>query len=305
MRAVVETGERVSTFEVIDVGPARVGVRRWRRRHVPAGGREALVLLHGFTGSSESWSPIAERLSATGDVVAIDLPGHGASTPDTRDGACAFERTASLLDGTIETLGLGRVALAGYSLGGRVALYATLARPQRVARLILESTSPGIATESERAERRASDDRLAELVLGQGIEAFVDRWQRTPVLASQLRLPASTRAALREARLRCSPEGIAASLRTLGAGQQPYLADRLVEIGCPVLIIAGRDDEKYAVITDALRRAITGSRLAIVANAGHDVHLEQPDAFVALLNEFTSEGARASVPLVRGHEHDS
>ena len=68
-------------------------------------------------------------------------------------------------------------------------------QPKRIARGDLESASPGLATEEERAARRASDEALAEQIERGGIAPFVDEWEHQPLFASQSALPDEARAA--------------------------------------------------------------------------------------------------------------
>src|SRR4051794_22462088 len=125
----------------------------------------ALVLLHGFTQTRQSWRRTIAALDGRYTrTVALDLPGHG---------QLSERRPASLAATLAYLAALVDVphVLAGYSMGGRVALHAALARPQLVQRLVLVGAGPGLATEAERAERRAADEGLAGLLEAIGVEA--------------------------------------------------------------------------------------------------------------------------------------
>jgi len=251
-----------------------------------------LVLLHGFTGNGQSWTRVAEALPAI-RILAPDLPGHGSTRFADEPRACTFASAIDTLTQALDHLQVNRCHLAGYSMGGRLALFHALERRDRVARLILESASPGLATEAERAARRDSDAALARFAVGRGIEEFTARWETTPVLAAEHRLPPHTRDELRAQRLRCRAEGLAASLLGMGAGAQPWLGERLGEVGVPVLLIAGGADEKFRSIGGEMRALLCDARLEIVPGAGHNVHLEQPDAFAALITAFAYPGLAA------------
>lgn len=257
-----------------------------------------LVLLHGFTGSGRDWETVAALLPGA-HVFAPDLPGHGETELD----GVGFADAADAVVAALAARAVPRFALGGYSLGGRLALQVALARPQHVTRLVLESASAGIAAPAERAQRRADDEALAEFALEHGIDAFVDRWERTPVLAGEARLPEAERAALRARRLRCRPAGLAASLRRLGTGVQPWLGARLGELRLPVLLVAGEDDAKFRGIAAALQAALPDARLAVAPGAGHNVHLEQPAWFAARLAAFLAP-ARAGGDTVETVRED-
>lgn len=251
-----------------------------------AGQGPALLCLHGFTGSAATWAPFVAEWSRRFRVVCVDLLGHGASDAPADPGRYAMDRSVADLLGVLDRLGLDGAAVLGYSMGGRVALALALEAPERVAALVLESASPGLRDPEERRARAQADAALADAIEREGIAAFVERWEAQPLFSSQARLDAATRAALRAQRLRNSPEGLAGSLRGLGAGVQPSFWDRLGELKRPALFIAGALDEKFCAVARAMHAAAPGSRLAVVPGAGHAVHLERPDAFGRLVLEF-------------------
>ncbi|HEV2641572.1 MAG TPA: alpha/beta fold hydrolase, partial [Candidatus Elarobacter sp.] len=188
-----------------------------------------LVVLHGFTGSSETWMPLRTALDDRHTIIAVDMPGHGHSSAPDDPARYALSRFSNDLARTLDMLGLERVALLGYSMGGRAALGFALAHPSRIAALVLESTLPGIADSAERAARVAADHDLADSIVRDGIAAFVDRWERLPLWASQATLPEDTRTRLRAQRLANRPDGLANSLRGAGAGANQAATDRLAE----------------------------------------------------------------------------
>ena len=242
--------------------------------------RATVVMLHGFSGSSEDWAEIAAALHAAGYAgVGIDLPGHGRTGVPANPHRFAMAETARDLGTLIATLGIARAHWIGYSMGGRVALYLGVTEPARVASLILESASPGIAEESARKERRARDEALAAEIASRGVRWFVDYWEKLPVFASQHGLPDEARGAQRARRLRNSAAGLAGSLRGLGQGAQEFLGPRLGSVRCPTLLLAGALDPKYAALAQRMAAAMPDAEVTLVPGAGHNIHLEQPGAF--------------------------
>lgn len=250
-----------------------------------AGDGPALLLLHGFTGAAATWAPFVGRLNGR-RTIAVDLIGHGGSDAPADSERYRMERCVADLCAVLDALGVTRADVLGYSMGGRVALHLAAAAPERVRALVLESSSPGIADPAERRARLAADEALAAAIERDGLAAFVDRWERLPLFASQAALPAETRARLRAQRLRNDPAGLAASLRGMGAGRQESLWDRLGSLGMPALLIAGELDEKYRAIAGAMASAMPGARAEIVPGAGHAVHLERPHAFLDAVLSF-------------------
>jgi len=239
-----------------------------------------LVLLHGFTGSSADWTlPFAGRR-----VIAVDLPGHGRSplpAPESR-----LPEVADALVAVLDRLGIGCADWLGYSLGGRAALHVALRHPARVGRLVLESCSPGIADADTRAARAAADAALADALEREGLDAFVDRWLAQPLFASQARLPTAVRARARAVRLANTAAGLAAALRALGPGVQVPLWDALERIAAPVLLVVGADDAVYRRYATAMAARLPRAAVAVIPDAGHTAHLENPAAFAASVEDF-------------------
>ncbi len=252
----------------------------------------AAVLLHGFTGSTASWRHLTSRLVSRFSVIAVDLPGHGRSSAPRDPARYGLHRFADDLARLLDSLRLERIALLGYSLGGRAALQFALRHGDRLSALVLESASPGIADPVEREARAAADAELADFIGREGIEAFVDRWERLPLWASQSALPERSRAELRAQRLQASAKGLANSLRGAGAGSTAPVVAELAKFDMPPLLIAGALDAKYVAAARAMERAIPHARAVIVADAGHTVHLERPDEFAKVVEEFLATGSR-------------
>jgi 2-succinyl-6-hydroxy-2,4-cyclohexadiene-1-carboxylate synthase len=271
-------------FELADEGP----------RKCTPDGSPPIVLLHGFTGSKQSFRALRRALRMHHRVISFDLPWHGGTTISVSEESFSIGRCAAALVEVLDKLGVSRFALLGYSMGGRVALALAVAYPERVVRLILESASAGLKSVAQRAARLKSDRALAAFAERSGIEAFVRRWEAMALFASLAELPAPVRAQLRRARLKCSARALAACLRTMSVGAQPYLQDTLSMLHVPVLIVVGSRDRKFRTIGRKLARAITGAQLAIIDGAGHIPHLERPEEFNRLAASFFGAAVRTN-----------
>ena len=239
-----------------------------------------LVLLHGFTGSTATWQPHRESLARQRRVVAVDLLGHGRSDAPPEPSRYAMPRAVADVVALLDALGIERASLLGYSMGARLALHAAAAAPERIVTLVLESGSPGLRGDAERAARRESDEALARRIERDGVEAFVDYWEALPLFASQRMLPPDVRLALRRQRLANMATGLANSLRGMGTGAQEPLWERLGEIAVPTTIVTGECDRKFVEIGRLMAAAMPAARLETVRGAGHAVHLEQPAIFI-------------------------
>jgi 2-succinyl-6-hydroxy-2,4-cyclohexadiene-1-carboxylate synthase len=231
-----------------------------------------LVLLHGFTQTRQSWRPVITALGGHRRALAPDLPGHGL--------AAARPASFAACTGYVRALGGERFALAGYSMGGRIALHAAIALADRLDRLVLVGASPGIADAAERAARRAADDALADRIETIGVEAFAREWAGLPLWDGQ---PERVRAAANADRLRNTPEGLAAALRGIGTGVMDPLWDALPSLTVPVTLAVGERDEKFLGVAERMAAALPRAEVVVVRGAGHAAQLEQPAAVAALL----------------------
>jgi 2-succinyl-6-hydroxy-2,4-cyclohexadiene-1-carboxylate synthase len=232
-----------------------------------------LVLLHGFTQTGRSWQPVLHALAARYRAIAPDLPGHG---------GFAERRPASFAacDAYVRVLADQPITLAGYSMGGRIALHAALSLGPRVRRLILVGASPGIADAAERAARAAEDAALADRIEAIGLEAFVREWGAQPLFDG---MPRGIAEIAHADRMRNTAAGLAAALRGLGTGVMPPLWDRLGELTVPVELVVGERDEKFRAIAERMTAALVAGRLHVVPGTGHAVHLEAPEAVAEVI----------------------
>lgn len=230
----------------------------------------------------EAWEPVAARLGgASYRTACLDFS------------TWTFEERVREL---LEAAPAG-AAVVGYSMGGRLALHAALRDPDRFGALVLVGVTAGIEDERERADRRASDESLAEWMERRSIEEVVARWEANPVFATQ---SADLRARQRAGRLSHDPVELARLLRSAGQGASPPVWDRLATISCPVLLTAGEQDRRYASAARRMATRLPDARVRLVRDAGHAPQLEAPAEFTALLREFLDEhlGHRA---VVDGH----
>jgi 2-succinyl-6-hydroxy-2,4-cyclohexadiene-1-carboxylate synthase len=242
----------------------------------------AVLMLHGFTASGASWQPVIARLGERYRAIAPDIRGH-ASASDVRP-----VDLAGVLDDIENSLRAAGVApedrftLVGYSQGGRIALHAALDRrfQDRISKLVLIGSSPGLATPQEREARREADEQLATEFEELTIEALAARWAQTPILDGITEAQAQLANA---DRLRSTPAGLAAALRGLGTGALPSLWERLAEIDAPVTLIAGERDRKFRAVSSEMARQLSDAEIRTVVGAGHAVQLELPEVVAALI----------------------
>ena len=258
---------------------ARVEVDGLRLHVEQQGSGPAVVLLHGFTGSTATWNSLTELLAPHFEVIAIDIVGHGRSDAPAEVDRYRMDRCSDDLVSVLAALGHERASWLGYSMGARTALQIAVRHPRAVDALVLEGVTAGLPDAAERAARVESDERLAERIREEGLEAFVDFWQSIGLWDTQAGMPAEKLAVLREQRLRSDPVGLANSLRGMGTGAQEPVNDRLDEVEVPALLVAGSLDQKFTDLAHELTRTLPRAEFAAVEGVGHAAHFEAPEEF--------------------------
>jgi len=219
---------------------------------------------------------VASDLATDHEVVRVDAPGHGKSS----------DMHADLWAGgrLIADRG-GPATYLGYSMGARFVLHLALARPELTQGLVLVGGTGGIDDPAARADRKRADAARADQLERDGLPSFLDDWLAQPLFAG---LPAA--AQFRDERVHNTVEGLAESLRLASTGSQEPLWSRLAGLDMPALVVAGADDAKFRAEAERLTSSIgPNATTALVPGAGHAAHLEQPDAFLAVLRNWLAE----------------
>jgi 2-succinyl-6-hydroxy-2,4-cyclohexadiene-1-carboxylate synthase len=231
--------------------------------------REDIVLLHGFGGTRRAWDGVLAHLPVERyRPVALDLPGHGEEVDASRP--IAFDRCVE----SVLARSPDRFVLAGYSMGGRIALHVALDTPERVERLVLISATAGIEDEQERARRRDSDHALADDLERGSFERFIERWRAQPLFEGE---PAEVSALARADQRRNRPDALAAVLRGIGTGEMKPLWSRLGELQMPVTVVVGDRDVRFQQVGRRMVDLIPRAELRVVPGA-HHLPLENPAA---------------------------
>lgn len=248
-----------------------------------------IILLHGFTGSSNDWLKNFDLISKNVNKYSIDIIGHGKSSSPND---ISYYTTKSIIDQlhyVITSLKLTDVILTGYSMGGRVAIAYVNEYPDRVKGLFLESTSPGIIENENRDQRYQDDLGLAGMIEKQGIESFINYWLHLPLFETQKRFDKDFLLELRNTKLQNNPAGLANSLRGFSTGIMPHFWDNLSDIYCKTVLLTGRLDVKFTEINLKMSSLIKNVKHIIVDNCGHNIHLENPETYFIHLNTFLDE----------------
>jgi 2-succinyl-6-hydroxy-2,4-cyclohexadiene-1-carboxylate synthase len=229
--------------------------------------------VHGFTQNRNCWGPVAADLASDHEVVRVDAPGHGKSATVAADLPAGAELIARRG---------GDATYIGYSMGARFVLHVALARPEQTRALVLIGATAGIDDADARDQRKQADEQNAERLERDGVDRFLTSWLAQPLFAGL-----SEPMQFRDQRATNTVEGLASSLRLAGTGSQQPLCSRLHELAMPVLAIAGENDTKFTMEAERLVGSIgPNATMALVPGGGHAAHLEQPDAFVAIVRRW-------------------
>lgn len=238
--------------------------------------------LHGAVGMAADWRGFAKNLAATGiGSRAVDLWRflECQPMPLTEFGV------ALNADASGEVFRGSSRALLGYSMGGRLALHALLEKDHPWQAAVIVAAHPGLETEPERADRRASHTAWATQALAGNWQQFLDAWNAQPILGA-----AAMRDPLASGRLIMRRREIARSFVDWSLGAQQPLWERLGEISIPVLWIVGENDAKFLALAERAVSLIPNAHLAIAPGAGHRVPWEAEAWFAEQVASFLKLG---------------
>jgi pimeloyl-ACP methyl ester carboxylesterase len=273
----VEVGGR--WMNVIDLGPDD-----------PEG---TIVFIHGLSGSWQNWLENLPYFARTHRVVAMDLPGFGASQMPAEK--ISIPGYAKHVDALLDKLGIERAVIIGNSMGGFIGAELAITYGTIVEKLVLVSAA-GLSIEHQRDERVLALLRAFRNILAFGTGTLASR---SHTLASRHRTrramfgivaahPGKLPAPLVSEQLKGS--GKPGFVDALDALTDYPIRDRLDDIQVPTLVVWGEDD-KLVPVEDAWEfgELIPDSRVVVYDDTGHVAMLERPDAFNALVEEFLAE----------------
>jgi pimeloyl-ACP methyl ester carboxylesterase len=235
--------------------------------------RPMLVLLPGLMCDRTVWECQIASLSASADCL---VPGYG-----------GLDSIAAMAQASLSQAP-ARFALAGHSMGGRVALEIMRTAPQRVTRLALLNTGWQARPSGEPGEAEARQrHRLVDIAYSSGMRAMGRQWVLGMLDPDRLHDETLLESILAMIE-RQTPDGFAAQVRALL--DRPEAGDVLSTIACPTLVLCGRQDAWSPLARhEAMAGSIRGGRLEIIENCGHMSTMEKPAEVTAALHRWLSE----------------
>ncbi|MBN1381300.1 MAG: alpha/beta fold hydrolase [Deltaproteobacteria bacterium] len=263
----------------------RININQVNLNYESAGQGDAIVFLHGFTGSHEDWR---YQMAAVKDRfwgIALDLRGHGKSDAPTGEDDYSIYLNCEDVRGLLKELGISRCCLVGHSMGGFTAVQFAIDHPDMLWGLVLVDTSSGEwDTVPGYAELRAKLDDLART---QGLEAaFAYDAENNPVRIERFKVQPEQREISRRKTLSTAVDAYIYVPRSFGKWQS--VTARLGEIKVPTIIFRGENDAGFVRPSDVMKEGIAGSELVVVPDAYHNPHEENQDYFNDYFLKFLS-----------------
>lgn len=231
--------------------------------------------LHGAVGMAADWRGFALEMrdahGELGEVRRLDLWRFLDCCP------MPLEKFGATLAAEIERIDPAPVLL-GYSMGGRLALHALLARPDLWKAAVIVSAHPGLEDESARKARREKDATWSALALKGDWPGFLNQWNAQGVLGGGA-MPDRTSLKSRRA-------SVARSFIDWSLGAQQDLSPRMQEIPCPVLWLTGERDEKFTKAGQSAVPFLPRGEHQVITGCGHRVPWEKPPEFAASCQRF-------------------
>jgi pimeloyl-ACP methyl ester carboxylesterase/quercetin dioxygenase-like cupin family protein len=242
-----------------------------------------IVLIHGLGLTGALWNRVRDSFGPGYQLVLVDLRGAG-GTRELRREELSLERWADDLAALLGALDIQQPVLVGHSLGASIALKLALERPDDVRALVLIGPDPDLSNLAPRM--LAAADRIETV----GLEAWVDEhWSKNPPFSdASLERDPSVLAEYRSLLLENDPDDYVRQCRAIAAGES--LAGRLGEVKQPALvIIGGSDDRTLPEHGRQLAEELADARVVELADIGHTLPLEAPQATATALHFFLGE----------------
>lgn len=249
-------------------------------------GTRTLILIHAFPLSADMWLPQLAKVPQGWRFIAPDVRGFRGAGPAFEDAALSGATMDDYADDVlalIDHLDIERVAVAGLSMGGYIAMALAARAPERVTHLILADTRMTADT----PEGRAGRDTMKADVERDGPRAVADAMLPTLIGRTAQTDQPDLGDAVRHLIEINRAEAISGAIDALRS--RPDRTEVLSRLAVPAFVICGAEDViTPPVDSEAMARAIPSARLEIIPRAGHLSSLEQPAAFTAALQAFLS-----------------
>ncbi|WP_235996147.1 alpha/beta fold hydrolase [Nonomuraea montanisoli] len=246
----------------------------------------ALVLIHGLASSTRSWDALVPLLTKSHRVIRIDLLGHGRSAKPAGDGYGMPEQGRRVGE-AMDRLGVKHAVVVGHSTGGAVATALAEQRPDLVTALAIIDTAPRLdaAVSSGFLGGLLDDPVIGQLLWRLRTDSLIRNAASTAFSRRGYQIP---QAVVDDARGMTYHAFIATSQDGDDYVNQRALPDRLSPLGKPLLVIFGKEDQRWRSSSAAEYRAVPGAKVEVLPGIGHSPIMEDPPRTAALLLAFAA-----------------
>ena len=230
-----------------------------------------ILFLHGFSGSSDSWTNVRKNIGFPS--IAIDIPGHGKSYFNNKDESYDYKDFRSELYLILQQIN---------SMGGRLAISFAQKYPELIESLILESSSLGIVNQEEK-ELYLDKDKEKAFDIISSLQSFINKWQILDIFKYQKERNEEEYLRQNSIRLSHKPDQLSKSLISFSKGNMPAYHDAFCLFEFPIYLINGHEDTKYIKFNRDMMKINKGSKQFIINNASHNTHLENQEMFIEVV----------------------
>jgi pimeloyl-ACP methyl ester carboxylesterase len=247
----------------------RDGVRLHYEIHGSFSAHAPLLLTHGYSASSAMWQGNLGPLAEDRQVITWDIRGHGRTVTPAESTCYTHEQCVADMGAILDTCGATMAVIGGLSLGGYLSLCFHLARPERVAALLLVDTGPGYNSARGRERWNGYAEATARSFELDGLAALSD--------SPEARLGAH------------DPGGLALAARGLLAQHDASVIESLSSVRVPTLVLVGSEDRPFLEAADYMAAHIPGAVKSVIDGAGHASNIDQPDTFNSAVRAFLEQ----------------
>jgi pimeloyl-ACP methyl ester carboxylesterase len=256
-----------------------------------------LLFIHEFAGDHRSWEPQVRYFASSYRCISYAARGYPPSGVPADPAAYSQQHAVDDAVAVLDGLGVPRAHVVGLSMGGFATLHLAMSHPGRVLSAVVAGA--GYGAQPERAEAFRLECRATAAAFEAEGSAAVAEWYATgPARVQFQNKNPRGWAEFAAALAGHSPVGSALTMRGVPAARPSLYAlrDRLAQIGAPVLLMTGDEDEGCLEPALMLKRTIPTAGLVVLPNTGHTANLEEPGLFNAIVDRFLAAAERAAWP---------
>ncbi len=261
-----------------------------RLAYEEAGSGTPVIFVHEFAGDMASWEPQLRTFGRRYRAIAFNARGYPPSDVPPTPASYSQDRARQDILAVLDGLGLEKAHIVGLSMGGFATLHFGIHHGDRALSLTVAGCGYG-AEPDKRDQFRKEANATADLIEREGIEAFADTYSLGPTRVQfQNKNPRGWQE-FREQLAGHSAKGSANTMRGLQAERPSLfdLKDAMAGIAAPTLVLTGDEDWPCLLPGVMMKETIPSAALVVMANCGHTINIEEPDAFNAIVLDFLAQ----------------